>query len=238
MGRAFEVRKAAMMKTGLAKAKIYSRYSKEIYIAAKNGGVDQEANLTLKRLVEKAKKDQVPADVIKRAIDKVNSGSGENYKENIYEGFGPNGANILVVCLTDNDNRTISEVKTAFNKSKNKIGVSGSVNYLYDYVGIISIKDVDEEEVMNYCLENDLEIDDIENDEGIISVYVDPKNYNEVSNKLSEKYQNQIEMDEVTYIAQSTVTLEGEDKDSFEKLINLLNECDDVQNVYHNVDNI
>ena len=113
MGRAFEVRKASMMKTGLVKTKIYSRYSKEIYIAAKNGGTDLESNLTLKRLIEKAKKDQVPADIIKRAIDKVESGVGENYKLNQYEGFGAGGATILVECLTDNDNRTISEVKNA-----------------------------------------------------------------------------------------------------------------------------
>ena len=89
MGRAFEVRKASMMKTGMAKAKIYTRHSKEIYLAAKSGVANPDSNLTLKRLIEKAKKDQVPADVIKRALDKVSSGTGEDYKANRYEGFGP-----------------------------------------------------------------------------------------------------------------------------------------------------
>lgn len=239
MGRAFEVRKASMMKTGLAKAKIYSRYSKEIYIAAKNGGPDPEANLTLKRLIEKAKKEQVPQDVIKRAIDKVNSGSGENYKENQYEGFGPSGATILVNCLTDNDNRTISDVKTAFKKTDNKLGVSGSVNYQYDYLGVISLKNTDEDSVMELMLENDLDAKDIETEDGLVTVYVDPNDFHHVSEVISSKFEAEdIEMDEITYIPQATVSLEGEDKESFQKLIDMLNECDDVQNLYHNVDNL
>ncbi len=239
MGRAFEVRKASMMKTGLAKAKIYSRYSKEIYIAAKNGGTDPEANLTLKRLMEKAKKEQVPQDVIKRAIDKVNSGSGENYKEKQYEGFGPSGATILVSCLTDNDNRTISEVQTAFKKSDNKLGVAGSVNYQYDYLGIISLKNTTEDDVLELLITNDLDAKEIETEDGIVTISVDPNDFNAVSHVISDNFSEEdIEMDEITYIAQSTVSLEGEDKEKFQKLIDMLNECDDVQNLYHNVDNM
>lgn len=239
MGRAFEVRKASMMKTGLAKAKIYSRYSKEIYIAAKNGGPDPEANLALKRLIEKAKKEQVPSDVIKRAIDKVSSGSGENYKENQYEGFGPSGATIIVNCLTDNDNRTISDVKTAFKKSGNKLGVSGSVNYLYDYVGIIGLKNTTEDEVMEFLLENDLDAKDVETNDDIVTILLDPNDFQKVSELIHTKFNSDdIEVDELTYLAQATVSLEGEDKESFQKLIDMLNECDDVQNIYHNVENM
>lgn len=239
MGRAFEVRKASMMKTGLAKAKIYSRYSKEIYITAKNGGTDPEANLTLKRLIEKAKKEQVPQDVIKRAIDKVNSGNGENYKENQYEGFGPGGATILINCLTDNDNRTISEVKTAFKKTDNKLGVSGSVNYLYDYVGVISIKNTTEEEILELLLENDLDAKDIESENDLITIIVEPTEFHQINEVIHKHFdQDSIEMDELTYLPQAYVQLNDEDKENFQKLIDMLNDCDDVQNIYHNVENM
>ncbi len=239
MGRAFEVRKASMQKTGLAKAKVYSRYSKEIYISAKNGGSDPEANLSLKRLIEKAKKEQVPQDVIKRAIDRVNSGSGENYKENLYEGFGPNGSTILVQCLTDNDNRTISEVKTAFKKADCKLGVSGCVSYQYDYLGIISIKNANEDQIMEILLENDLDVKDIETEDDIVTLYTDPNDFQNVHEAISKVFNiDDIVMDEITYLAQNTIQLEGESKEQFQKLIDMLNDCDDVQNVYHNVDNL
>ena len=110
MGRAYEVRKASIQKTGAAKGKIYSMYAKEIYQAAKAGGTSLDANASLKRLVEKAKKEQVPSDIIKRAIDKVNSGADESYESTRYEIFGPAGSTVLVDCLTDNLNRTVSDL--------------------------------------------------------------------------------------------------------------------------------
>lgn len=239
MGRAFEVRKASMMKTGMAKSKIYSRHSKEIYICAKNGGPDPEANLNLKRLIEKAKKDKVPADVIKRAIDKVTSGAGEDYKENRYEGFGPNGSTILVDCLTDNVNRTISEVKNCFTKTDNKLGVSGAVAHMYEHVGIIDLTNTDEDSVMEALLMADLDCKDIEQEDGIVTVYTDATEFLNVRNALGEAIgEENIETDEITWNGQIEVELDGEDKESFEKLINMLNECDDVQNLYHNVTNL
>ena len=120
MGRAYEVRKASIQKTGAARGKIYSMYAKEIYQAAKNGGVTPEGNPALKRLIEKAKKEQVPADVIKRAIDKAKGGSDENYTEMRYEGFGPGAATIVIDCLTDNTNRTLAALRGCFNKAKAK----------------------------------------------------------------------------------------------------------------------
>ena len=120
MGRAHEVRKVAMAKTAAKKAKLYSRYGKEIYLAAKAGGPEPDGNLALRRLIEKAKKEQVPADVIKRAIDKVKSGVTENYEEKVFEGYANGGATLIVKCLTDNINRTISSVRPAFTKSKAK----------------------------------------------------------------------------------------------------------------------
>ena len=112
---------AAKAKTGAARGKLYGMYAKEIYLAAKNGGVTPEGNPSLKRLIEKAKKEQVPSDVIKRAIDKVTSGSPENYEVLTYEVFGPAGSTMLVECLTDNVNRSVSEVRAVINKSHLKI---------------------------------------------------------------------------------------------------------------------
>jgi YebC/PmpR family DNA-binding regulatory protein len=239
MGRAFEVRKASMMKTGMAKTKLYSRYSKEIYLAAKSGGADVEANLTLKRLMEKAKKDQVPADVIKRAVDKVNSGQGEDYKENRYEGFGPNGATIIVDCLTDNANRTISEVKNCFTKSENKLGVTGSVAHMYEFVGILSIKNIDEDAAMELCIDNDVDAKDIEAEEDQVAITIDVTEFNKLRQAIVAAYgEEAIGMDELTMLPGGYVNLDGEAKESFEKLLNMLNECDDVQNVYHNVENM
>ena len=115
MGRAYEVRKASIQKTGAVKAKLYSMFAKEIYQAAKNGGTELESNITLKRLVEKAKKEQIPGDLIKRAIDKVNSGIDENYSSVRYEIYGPGGSTLIVDCLTDNVNRTLSYIRPALN---------------------------------------------------------------------------------------------------------------------------
>ena len=144
MGRAYEVRKASIQKTGAAKSKLYSMYAREIYQAAKNGGIELEANATLKRLVEKAKKEQVPADIIKRAIDKVNSGADESYDSVRYELFGPAGSTVIVDCLTDNVNRSVSAVRTAVNKCHVKMGAIGSVAYMYDNLCVVGFKGLDE----------------------------------------------------------------------------------------------
>ena len=137
MGRAYEVRKASIQKTGAAKAKLYSMYAREIYDIAKKGGTDPSSNASLKRIMERAKKEQVPADIIKRAIDKVNSGVDESYEKVNYEIFGPAGSTLIVECLTDNVNRSISSVKAALNKCKCKMGVQGSLSFNYDNLCII-----------------------------------------------------------------------------------------------------
>ena len=124
MGRHFEVRAAAMAKTSAANAKLYSRHSKEIYMAAKAGEPDPSMNQALKKTIEKAKANNVPASVIERAIEKAKGGSTENYSASTYEGFGGGAATIIVECLTDNQNRTIADLRTAFNKAKAKIGAA------------------------------------------------------------------------------------------------------------------
>jgi YebC/PmpR family DNA-binding regulatory protein len=236
MGRAFEVRKAAMAKTNAAKTKLYSRFGKEIYQAAKNGVPDVESNLNLKRVVERAKKAQVPADIIKRAIDKASSGSAENYSEVVYEGFGPGASTIIVKCLTDNVNRTIADVRNCFTKNKGKLGVPNSVMYNYNAVSMFSFKGLTEDQVIEALLLKEVDINDIEQEDDIITVYGEHTNFYAIKEAL-EGYKSDIEfeIEENTYLANDYVTLEGEDLDSFKRLLDMLDEVDDVQDVYHNV---
>ncbi len=239
MGRAFEVRKKSMLKTGMAKTKIYTRYSKEIYLAAKDGEPNPDSNLRLKRIIDKAKNDQVPSDVIKRAIEKVTSGMGVDYKENRYEGFGPSGATIIIDCLTDNANRTISEVKNCFTKTENKIGVSGAVVHMFDNLGIISIKNSTEDEILELLLENDLDVEDIEvENDGTITLYTKITDFNNVRDLIGLSKEEDIIVDELSWLPQINVELNEEELQNFNKLIYMLNECEDVQNLYHNVENI
>ena len=153
---------AAKAKTGAAKGKLYGMYAKEIYQVAKNGGTTPEGNPALKRLIEKAKKEQVPGDVIKRAIDKVNSGAGENYEVVTYELFGPNGSTLMVECLTDNVNRSVSDVRTVVNKCKVKMGAMGSVAYMYDNLCIVGFTGIDEESIMDALIMNDIDFVDMQ----------------------------------------------------------------------------
>lgn len=237
MGRAFEVRKASMAKTGVAKTKVYTKFSKEIYMVAKNGA-DPESNLALKHIMEKAKKNQVPADIIKRAIDKASGGKGEDYQSVRYEGFGPNGATIIVDCLTDNVNRTVSEVKNCFTKSNNKMGVSGSVAHMYDNLGIIELKNISEDEVMETLIEADVDLSDIESDDNIV-VYVEANDMHKALTAIKEAKEDiEILENEIAMMPQIEVELSGEELESFQKLLNMLDEVDDVQEVYHSVVNI
>ena len=235
MGRAYEVRKSAMAKSSAAKAKLYSRYGKEIFQAAKTGVPDPEMNITLKRLVEKAKKDQVPADVVKRAIDKASSGLGDDYTNNRYEGFGPNGSTIIIDCMTDNVNRTISDVRHCFTKSNNKIGVTGSVSHMYNEWAIISFTGLTEEETLETLLMAEIDIVDVEDEDGLITVYGLSQDLYNIKTTLEESSDINIEFDEISMVPMNHVTLEGEDLDSFNKLVSMLDEIDDVDQVYHNV---
>ena len=136
MGRAYEVRKASIQKTGAIKAKLYSTFAKEIYLAAKSGVPEIDSNINLKRIVDKAKKQQVPNDIIDRAIQKAKGAGGEDYQTVVYEGFGPGASTLIIKCLTDNVNRTVGFVRTAFNKCHKSLGVTNSVSYNYDYLGV------------------------------------------------------------------------------------------------------
>ncbi len=236
MGRAYEVRKASIQKNGAVKAKLYSNYAKEIYLAAKKGVPELESNINLKHLVEKAKKEQVPMDIIKRAIDKAKGAGGEDYTEVIYEGFGPGASTFIIKTLTDNVNRTVGEIRAAFNKVHKSLGVTNSVSYNYDYLAIISFKSNEEEKIFEELLNAGIEIIDLESNDGEIAITANPKDINKVKEEL-EKIIPGIEYtyDEVGMFAKEEVTLTGEDKEVYDKLYGLLDAIDDVSAIYTNV---
>ncbi len=236
MGRAYEVRKASIQKTGAIKAKTYSTFAKEIYLAAKKGVPEIESNVILKRIVEKAKKAQVPSDIINRAIDKAKGIGGEDYHEVIYEGFGPGASTLIIKTLTDNVNRTVGMVRAAFNKVNKSLGVSNSVAYNYDYLSIISFKTDKEEEIFNGLLENNIEPIDFENVDGELTITLNPNDLNNAKDIIENILGNiDYEVDETGMFAKNMVDLTAEDLEVFDKLYKMLDEIEDVTEIYHNV---
>lgn len=236
MGRAHEVRAASMAKTAAAKSKLYSIYAKEIYRIAKSGGANPEGNPSLKRIIEKAKKEQVPADVINRSIDKVNKGVEENYTVCEYEAFGPGGSNMIIKCLTDNVNRTVASIKTVANKTAAKIASQGAVSFMYENLCVLGIKGHTEDEIMDVLFNAEVEVNDIETDGDMLLIYSEPSNLTNMKKVLEEAYPGiNFEIDEIGKYAKDLVTLEGDDLTAFNKILTMLEEVDDVSNVYHNV---
>lgn len=236
MGRAYEVRKASIQKTGAAKSKLYSMYAREIYDVAKKGGVDPTGNPSLKRLIEKAKKEQVPGDIIKRAIDKVNSGIDENYQMVRYEVFGPNGSTAIVECLTDNVNRSISGVKAVLNKCKAKMGAQGSVSFQYDHLCVVGFKGLTEEETLDTLIEAGVDIEDMEEQEDQMILYGQPQSLNQIKEAILKRLPNlEFDTDEIVMIPKEKITLTGDDLELFNRMINMFEEVEDVKEVYHNV---
>lgn len=236
MGRAYEVRKASIQKTGAAKAKLYTNYAKEIYLVAKKGTPDLDSNVSLKRLVEKAKKEQVPSDIINRAIDKAKGTGGEDYEVIYYEGFGPGASTLIIRTLTDNVNRTVGMVRAAFNKVHKSLGVTNSVSYNYDYLAIISIKTNKDEELFNALLESGIEPIDFEVEDGEVVISLKPADHNKAKDVIESVIPNATyEIDEEGMYAKDKITLDGEDLETFQKLYKMLDEIDDVTDIYHNV---
>mgnify|MGYP006072004721 FL=1 len=240
MGRHFEVRAAAMQKTANQKAKIYSRYSKEILVAAKNGEPDPDMNQTLKKVIERAKANNVPADVIKRAIEKTKSNDTESYSSARYEGFGSGGGSTVIIdCLTDNPNRTIANLRACFNKSHAKLGVGGSVSFNYEHLGLIVIDYDDEEAMMDALIMAEVDLKDIEVEDGVMTITVEPSDLSKTKEAVEQLIPDvEFKVMEDTMLPNDYVELEGEDLELFKRLVTLLDDVDDVQNVYHNVKNI
>ena len=237
MGRAYEVRKASIQKTGAARGKIYTNFAKEIYLAAK-GNPDLDTNIKLKRIVEKAKKQEVPSDIIKRAIDKAKGAGQEDYQTIVYEGFGPGASTLIIKTLTDNVNRTVGEVRAAFNKVHKSLGVNNSVSYNYDYLNVLSFKTDNEEEILMSLLDAGVEPITEEFESNTMTIAVNPTDQHKLKDVIESILPNvDYEIDEIGWYPKEEVELTGEDKELFERLYNLLDAIDDVTDIYHNVKN-
>ena len=233
MGRAYQNRKESMAKTAAAKTAVYSRYSREIYMAAKGGGTDPSANLTLRSLIDRAKKDQVPSHVIEKAIDKASSGVGEDFQIARYEGFGPGGTMLLVDCLTDNANRTIGEVRPAFTKGKGKMGTPGTVAHMFEHAAVFVFQG-DEEAVLECLIMADVDVLEVEGEGDKITVIAPNTEFAKARNALTAEYADiDFDVDEIQFVPKGETVIAGENVEQFEKLLDLLNNCEDVQNVFH-----
>ena len=220
------------------RGKVFTRIGKEIVIAVKEGGPDPSANNKLKTVIAKAKASNMPNDTIDKAIKKAaNDKDAANYDAITYEGYGPNGVAIIVETLTDNKNRTAANVRNAFTKGNGNMGVSGCVSFMFDKKGQILIEKEDcpmsEDDLMMLALDNGA--DDFSSDEEGYEILTSENDFANVINALDENSIKYVEA-EVKMLPQTMTKLEAEeDIKKMEKLLGLLDEDDDVQNVYHNV---
>ncbi|MGD6777601.1 YebC/PmpR family DNA-binding transcriptional regulator [Sutcliffiella horikoshii] len=217
-------------------SRVYSKFALEIYVAAKQGEPDPESNMALKFVLERAKTYNVPRNIIDRAIDKAKGGGEESYNELRYEGFGPNGSMVIVDTLTNNVNRTASEVRAAFGKNGGNMGVSGSVAYMFDATAVFAFEGKTSDEVLEVLMEADLDVRDIMEEEETVIVYAEPDQFHAVQTALKGAGVDEFTVAELTMLAQNEVELPGDAQEQFEKLIDALEDCEDVQRVYHNVD--
>ena len=237
MGRIFEKRKHSIFKTAAQNSKLYSKYSKQLYMAAKNGVPDPEANPVLRNFVERAKRENVPSHVIEKAIQKAAGTGGEDFQPVRYEGFGPGGALVIVDCLTDNNTRTISEVRNCFTKTGSKLGATGSVALWFDQVAVLSFKGDNEEQVLEALLGADVNVDEIECKDGYLTIFTPPGEFYKARTALLQAFPGtELEVQEITFLPQTSRAISPEDLPMFQKFIGMLNDCDDVQDVFHNVD--
>ncbi|KNH19551.1 YebC/PmpR family DNA-binding transcriptional regulator [Priestia megaterium] len=217
-------------------SRIYAKFGREIYVAAKQGEPDPESNQALKVVLERAKTYNVPKAIIDRAIEKAKGGSEENYDNLRYEGFGPNGSMVIVDALTNNVNRTASDVRAAFGKNGGNMGVSGSVAYMFDPTAVIGVEGKDEEETLELLMEADVDVRDILEEEDSVIVYADPDQFHAVQKVFNDAGITEFTVAEQTMLAQNDVTLPEDAQAQFEKMIDALEDLEDVQQVYHNVD--
>lgn len=217
-------------------SRIYAKFGREIYVAAKQGEPDPESNQALKVVLERAKTYSVPKNIIERAIEKAKGGAEENYDELRYEGFGPNGSMIIVDALTNNVNRTAPEVRAAFGKNGGNMGVSGSVAYMFDATAVIGVEGKTADEALEILMEADVDVRDILEEDDSAIVYAEPDQFHAVQEAFKNAGVEEFTVAELTMLAQSEVTLPDDAKEQFEKLIDALEDLEDVQQVYHNID--
>ena len=216
------------------RGKVWTRVIKELQVAAKNGGGDVSANPRLRLAIDKAKAANMPNDNIKRAIDRgVGGGDGADYEEIRYEGYGIGGAAVIIDTMTDNRTRTVAEVRHALSKNGGNLGTDGSVAFMFDHVGQFMLAPgISEDEVMNVALENGAQ-DVITDDEGGVEVICDPADYEALKNAF-EAANLSFEESDITMRAQNEIELTGDDAVKMQKIIDMLEDLDDVQEVYTN----
>ncbi|MBR2564055.1 MAG: YebC/PmpR family DNA-binding transcriptional regulator [Paenibacillus sp.] len=217
-------------------SRVYAKFGVEIYVAAKKGEPDPEANRALKVVLERAKTYNVPKAIIDRAMEKAKGSGDENYEELRYEGFGPNGAMVIVDALTNNVNRTAPEVRSAFNKNGGNMGVSGSVAYMFDPTAVIGVEGKNAEEVLEMMLEADVDVRDIVDEDDAVIVYAEPDQFHAVQEAFKAAGVTEFTVAELTMLAQNHIELPADAQVQFEKLIDALEDLEDVQQVYHNVE--
>jgi len=217
-------------------SRIYAKFGREIYVVAKQGEPDPELNQALKVVVERAKTYSVPKAIIDRAIEKAKGGAEENFDELRYEGFGPNGSMVIVNTLTNNVNRTASEVRAAFGKNNGNMGVSGCVSYMFDATAVIGIEGKSADDVLELLMDADVEVRDILEEEDAVIVYAEPDQFHVVQQAFKDAGITEFTVAELTMLAHNDVSLDADAQAKFEKMIDALDDLEDVQQVYHNVD--
>ena len=219
------------------RGKIFQKLAKEIYVAAKGTNGDPDSNPSLRMVIEKCRSQNMPKDNIQKAIDKaVGNQGGEDYEEVRYEGYGSNGIAFMVDCLTDNRNRTAMLVRTAFTKKGGNLGTDGSVSYMFERKGVIVCeKTKDEDELMMIVLDNGAE--DFVVNEDSYEVYTTPDTFLQVKEAMEENGITEFLTSEITFVASNRIEIEDEEaKEKIYSLIDALEDIDDVQNVYHNLE--
>ena len=235
MGRAFEFRKARKMKRWSAMAKTFTRIGKDIVMAVKEGGPDPENNSRLRAVIQNAKSANMPKDNIERAIKKASDKNTENYKEILYEGYAPHGVAVLVETATDNNNRTVANIRSYFNKSSGTLGTSGSVEFMFDHSCNFRIpsEGLDPEEIEFEFI--DYGVEEVFTDEDGMLLYAPFESFGTIQREL-ENRSIEILSSGFERIPQVTKKLSKEAQEEVEKLIEKIEEDDDVQNVYHTLD--
>ncbi|TQR16399.1 YebC/PmpR family DNA-binding transcriptional regulator [Psychrobacillus soli] len=217
-------------------SRIYAKFGREIYVAARQGEPDPTSNQALKVVLERAKTYSVPKHIIDKAIEKAKGGSEESYDELRYEGFGPSGSMVIVDALTNNVNRTASDVRAAFGKNGGNMGVSGSVAYMFDATAVIGVEGKTADEVLELLMEADVDARDILEEDDSVIVYAEPDQFHAVQEALRAAGVEEFTVAELTMLAQNDISLEADAQAQFEKMIDAIEDLEDVQQVYHNVD--
>ena len=238
MGRAFEYRKAAKLKRWGHMARTFTKLGKQIAVAVKSGGPEPENNPALRAIIATCKRENMPKDNIERAMKNAMGKDQSEYKVMTYEGYGPHGIAIFVDTLTDNPTRTVGDVRSVFNKFNGNLGTMGSLAFLFDHKAVFTFKktvglDMDEMilDLIDYGVEDEFDEDE---EEGSITIYGDPKSFGQIQKHLEESGFEVLGA-EFTYVPNDLKDVTAEERESIDKMVERLEEFDDVQTVYTNM---